>query len=284
MSAPDRLILTFACLDATGLVADVSGLIADCGGWIVASDNYADQDSGMFFMRQEILTDSLTVTREVFAERVESLANAHDMSWKLRSRSERYRIAVLVTRAEHCLYDLLGRSVSGDLEGDLTCVIANRPDLQQVTEAHGIPFYNFGDADGRVDFAELANPLHDHEIDTVVLARFMQIMPRSLCETYSGRMLNIHHSFLPSFKGARPYAQAHERGVKLVGATCHYVTPDLDEGPIIEQDVVRITHADDVPSLQRAGKDVEKAVLSRGLQAHLEDRVFLNGHRTVVLS
>ncbi len=280
----ERLILTLACPDQTGIVAAVSTLIAENGGWIVCSDNHSDSKTNTFYMREEIDTQSLSLSANEFRRKLESLASTFKMTWRLRSTAQRPRVAIFVTTAEHCLYDLLGRSRADELGGDIACVVANRESLRDVVESHGIDFLNFGDKDGRCDFTRAASELESRDVDVVVLARFMQVLPPWLCERYAGRMINIHHSFLPSFKGADPYRQALERGVKLVGATCHYVTEELDEGPIIEQDVTRITHAHSLGELRRAGKDIEKAVLARGLRWHLEDRVFLAGNRTVVLT
>lgn len=284
MPRDERLILTLSCPDKTGLVSAVTTLIAEAGGWITSSDNHSDLDTNMFFMREEMVADSLTVDRDLFRSQFNALAQQYGMKWQLRSTSERKRIAILVSHAEHCLYDLLGRTRANDLEGDITCVIGNHGDLGDVVRWHGIPFHNVGDETGRCDYDELATLLRGYNIDVIVLARFMQIMPPDLCDEYDGRIINIHHGFLPSFKGARPYDQAHRKGVKLIGATCHYVTKELDEGPIIEQDVLRVDHADAVHELRKAGKDVEKAVLARGLRWHLEDRVFVSGQRTIVFT
>lgn len=278
------LILNLTCPDQTGLVAAVTGFIAHHGGWILSSDNHSDTDLGLFFMREEIVADSLAIDLDTFRSQFSEIAARYDMSWSLNSSAQRKQIAIFATNAEHCLYDLFGRARAGELAGDIACVIANRDSLRDITEWHGIPFFNIGDADGRCDYEHAQRLLHDYHIDVIVLARFMQIFPEWLCREYAGRVINIHHSFLPSFKGARPYEQAHRRGVKLIGATCHYVTTELDEGPIIEQDVARVDHSDSVAELQRAGKDIEKAVLARGLRWHLEDRVFISGARTIVFT
>jgi formyltetrahydrofolate deformylase len=194
------------------------------------------------------------------------------------------RVALLVSKLDHCLIDLLYRWRAGELRCEIPCVIANHDDLRRDVEVHGIPFHHVPVTPETkpAAFAEIERLLQQHEVDTLVLARYMQILPPDTCARYPGRVINIHHSFLPSFVGAKPYHRAFERGVKLIGATSHYVTADLDEGPIIEQDVVRVEHGDTVDDLIRYGRDVERAVLARALRYHLEDRVMLNGHRTVV--
>jgi formyltetrahydrofolate deformylase len=206
------------------------------------------------------------------------------MHWRLSDSAEPRRVAILVSRLDHCLVDLLYRWRAGELPCTITSVISNHEDLRGDVEFHRIPFHFIPVTPDTkpAAFESVQRILDEEAVDTLVLARYMQILPPALCERYPGRIINIHHSFLPSFVGARPYHRAFERGVKLIGATSHYVTADLDEGPIIEQDVVRIEHDDTVDDLVRYGRDVEKAVLARALRYHLEDRVLLNGHRTVV--
>ena len=193
---------------------------------------------------------------------------------------------LLVSKETHCLHDLLGRVAAGELPVRLDAVIGNHDALEGIVRAHGVPFHHVpfpAGPDGKAAaFAEVRELVDKHEPDAVVLARFMQILPPALCERWAGRALNIHHSFLPSFVGARPYHQAHARGVKLIGATCHYVTADLDAGPIIEQDVIRVDHGDTVADMVRRGRDIERLVLARGLRWHLEDRVLVHGNKTVV--
>jgi formyltetrahydrofolate deformylase len=276
--------LTIDCPDRVGIVAEVSAFIAGCGGWILEASHHADRDSGRFFMRNAILASSLAGGADRFAKEFAPIAQRFDMNWRLSDSSRPRRIAILVSKLEHCLIDLLYRWRAGELRCDIACVIANHNDLRGDVEVHGIAFHHVPVApDAKaVAFAELDRLLVSHAVDTVVLARYMQILPPDLCRRYPGRIINIHHSFLPSFVGAKPYHRAFERGVKLIGATSHYVTEDLDEGPIIEQDVVRVEHDDTVDDLVRYGRDVEKSVLARALRYHLEDRVLLNGHRTVV--
>lgn len=283
-SHQEHFVLALSCTDGIGIVAAVSGFISELGGSIVESGNHSDRETGLFFMREEMFLPSGIVTLDEVRSRFSQVAERHQMQWSITPAAARKRIALLVSKDEHCLYDLLSRQRSGELGGDIVCVVSNHASLGHVVRWHDIPFHHVAveGKDKSAGFNRTEQVLTQYEADVVVLARYMQILPPELCAKYAGRMINIHHSVLPSFKGARPYHQAHERGVKLIGATCHYVTSDLDEGPIIEQDVIRIDHSDTVADLRRAGKDIEKAVLARGLRWHLEDRVFLNGKRTVV--
>jgi len=283
MSSLHRYILTISCPDRTGIIAAVSGFIAQHGGFIVEASYHTEQEAQLFFMRQEIRADSLPFDAGEFRRRFASLAQEFGMSWQLYDSAIRKRLVVLVSKQDHCLDDLLYRWRSGELKVDIPCVISNHEDLRSFVEWHGIPFIH---ADMQTDqsaaFEKISSLFDQHHGDCMVLARFMQILPPSLCRRYPGRIINIHHSFLPSFVGAKPYHQAHQRGVKLIGATCHYVTDELDAGPIIEQDTVRIDHGDTVEDLVRYGRDIEKTVLSRGLRYHVEDRVLVCGSKTIV--
>ncbi len=290
MSEPQRYVLTFGCPDRTGIIARISGFLADHGGMIVEAAYHTDPDSGWFFTRQVVRADSLPFDAEGLRERFSAVANelSAESSWQVRDTGERPRAVVLVSKAGHCLYDLLGRVASGELDVDIAAVIGNHDSLADITRAHGIPFHHVpfpaGDPDGKAAaFAKVRELVDAHDPHAIVLARFMQVLPAELCAAWTGRALNIHHSFLPSFIGAKPYHQAHTRGVKLVGATCHYVTADLDAGPIIEQDVIRVDHGDSVQDLVRKGRDIEKVTLARGLRWHLEGRVLVHGNRTMVL-
>jgi formyltetrahydrofolate deformylase len=281
-------ILTLGCPDRTGIVARIAGFLSQAGGWITEAAYHADPDTEWFFTRQVVRADSLSFGPEELRERFGALAAelGADDGWRVIDTRRPPRVVILVSKEGHCLYDLLGRIAAGELDVDLRAVIANHPDLGPITEAHGIPFHHLpfpSDAEGKAKaFAQLADLVDAEAPDAVVLARFMQIIPPDLCEAWAGRALNIHHSFLPSFIGARPYHQAHLRGVKLVGATCHYITADLDAGPIVEQDVIRVDHSDTIADKVRKGRDIEKVVLARGLRWHLEDRVLVHGNRTVV--
>ena len=284
MSRPRHYTLTFSCPDRVGIVARVTGFFAEHGGWILSSSQHADADSVRYFMRVEVKAESLPFDHAELKHRFSAVAAEFGMDWRISDSAVRRRVLLLVSTQEHCLYDLLARWTSGELDVDIAAVVSNHEVFRGLVEWHGIAFHHIPVAkDNKPEaFAKLEALFEASGADTMVLARYMQILPPSLCRKYPGQIINIHHSFLPSFAGAKPYHQAWERGVKLIGATCHYVTEDLDEGPIIEQDVMRIDHSDAIEDLVRCGKDVEKAVLARGLRNHLEDRILVNGRRTVV--
>ncbi|HEX3947273.1 MAG TPA: formyltetrahydrofolate deformylase [Acidimicrobiales bacterium] len=286
MRSVRRFILTVTCPDRVGIVAAVSGFIAGHGGWVLEAAQHGDLSTGRFFLRIETIADSLPFGPEELGERFAPVAGELEMDWTLTDTDVRKRVVLLVSREPHCLADLLHRWRSGDLDCDIAGVISNHEVLRPEVEWYGIPFHHVPVAAGTepAAFAEVARLFDRAGGDVMVLARYMQILPADLCARYPGRILNIHHSFLPSFAGARPYHQAFERGVKLIGATCHYVTADLDAGPIIEQDTRRIDHGDSPEELVRIGRDIERTVLARGLRWHLEDRVLVNGSRTVVFA
>ncbi len=277
-----RYTLTLSCPDRVGIVAAVSAFVAEHGGWIVEASYHTDQETQRFFMRQELRADSLPFDAAGLRARFSAIGERYQMDWQVSDSAVRKRIVMLVSKQDHCLNDLLHRWRSGELPVDIPCVISNHEDLRSFVEWHGIPFIHLDMADKAAAFEKIAGQFEEHRGDCMVLARFMQILPPELCRRYRGRILNIHHSFLPSFVGARPYHQAYQRGVKLIGATCHYVTEDLDMGPIIEQDIVRVDHGDTVDDLVRYGRDIEKTVLARGLRYHVEDRVLLCGNKTIV--
>ncbi len=277
-----RYTLTIACPDRAGIIAAVTGFIAQHGGFIVEASYHTDQESQQFFMRQEIRADSLPFPASEFANHFSPLAQAFGMRWKLADSALKKRLVLLVSKQDHCLNDLLHRWRSGELQVDIPCVISNHEDLRGFVEWHGIPYHYVPMQDKAAGFARIAELFEAAHGDSMVLARYMQILPPELCTRYAGRILNIHHSFLPSFIGAKPYHQAYQRGVKLIGATCHYVSDELDAGPIIEQDTLRIDHGDTVDDLVRYGRDIEKAVLARGLRYHVEDRVLVCGNKTIV--
>ena len=282
-----HLTLTISCPDRSGIIAAVSGFIAQHGGFIVEASYHTEQEAQRFFMRQEILADSLPFDADEFRSRFAALAQEFGMSWQLSDSAIRKRLVVLVSKQDHCLNDLLHRWRSSELLVDIPCVISNHEDLRSFVEWHGIPFIHVDMPENEATakaaaFDRIAALFEQHRGDCMVLARFMQILPSSLCQRYPGRIINIHHSFLPSFVGAKPYHQAYQRGVKLIGATCHYVSEELDAGPIIEQDTVRIDHGDTVEDLVRYGRDIEKTVLARGLRYHVEDRVLVCGSKTIV--
>ena len=283
-----RYVLTLGCPDTTGIVARIATFLAEVGGSIVEAAYHADQDSGWFFTRQAVRASSIPFgideLREKFAVVAEEIGP--ETEWTLSDTGETKRVVLLVSKEAHCLHDILGRVAAGELKAEICAVVGNHPELETVARRHGIDYHYVSfpkdPAERGPAFEQVRKLVDVHDPHAVVLARFMQVLPAALCEHWLGRAINIHHSFLPSFMGARPYHQAHQRGVKLIGATCHYATSDLDDGPIIEQDVIRVSHKDTPRDMQREGRDAEKQVLARGLRWHLEDRVQVYGNRTVV--
>ena len=278
-----NLRLLISCPDRKGLIAALSSFIAMHDGNILSADQYVS-DSGTFFMRLEIEGEGFGLARDEFAGAFAPLARRHDMDWRLSNTDTPKRMAILVSRYDHCLIDLLWRWDSGELEAEIPLVVSNHPDLASRAEIYGIPFHHLpltketkAEQEGKV-----LNLLREHKVDLVVLARYMQILTPTFVGAYPGRIINIHHSFLPAFAGADPYRRAHERGVKTIGATAHYVTEELDAGPIIHQDVVHVTHRDTIEDLVRVGREVERRVLARAVRWHLEDRILVDGNRTVV--
>lgn len=277
-----RLLLS--CPDQRGLVARVADFVWRHGGDVTDAEQHNDEQVGVFFQRVEFRVDGIEWGREELAARFAPLATECRMAWRLRYSDEPRRVAVLVSRQGHCLYDLLARWRAGELPCEIVAVISNWGDHAEAADHFGVPFHEVRvAADTRpAAEADLMALLERYRVETVVMARYMQILSPTVIDPYAGRIINIHHSFLPAFAGGRPYAQAHERGVKLVGATAHYATADLDEGPIIEQDVVRVTHRDSVEDLARKGRDLETVVLARAVRAHVTDRVLVYGGKTVV--
>ena len=274
-------VLSLSCPDRPGIVHAVAGLLAEHGGNITESQQFGDALSGLFFMRVQV--DSAASTEDLEAA-LTRLAERFSMTWNLDVDGRRMRTLVLVSTAAHCLHDLLFRQQSENLPIDIVGVVGNHPDLAGLAEFYGVPFHHIPvtaatKADAEAALLALVAEL---DVELVVLARYMQILSDDLCRALAGRAINIHHSFLPSFKGARPYAQARDRGVKLIGATAHYVTGDLDEGPIIEQDVERVDHSRTAEDLVALGQDVERRALARAVRWHAEHRVLLDGHRTIV--
>lgn len=280
--------LTASCPDRVGIVAAVSGFFAQHGGWILETTLHSEppNEDGVaaYFMRLEIKADSLPFDLDVLRAAFQPVADEFDMTWKISDSAQRKRVVILVSKQEHCLYDLLARWQSKELDVEIPCVISNHETLRGFVEWHGIPFHYVPvtPENKSTAYARIGELFAEAQGDVMVLARYMQILSPELCAALPGRIINIHHSFLPSFVGAKPYHQAWERGVKLIGATCHYVTSDLDQGPIIEQDVIRIDHSDSVEDMVRYGKDIEKTVLARGLRNHLEGRVLIHGNKTIV--
>ena len=277
-----RYTLTISCPDRVGIIAAVTGFVARHNGWIVEASYHTDLEAQRFFMRQEIRADSLSLDLAEFHTQFESLATEFNLAWHISDSAKRKRVVILVSKQDHCLDDLLHRWRSGELPVDIPCVISNHDDLRSFVEWHDIPFHHVDMTDKAAAFENIEHLFEQHQGDVMVLARFMQILPPELCSRHAGQVINIHHSFLPSFAGAKPYHQAYQRGVKLIGATCHYVTAELDAGPIIEQDTVRIDHGDSVDDMVRYGRDIEKTVLARGLRYHVEDRVLICDNKTIV--
>ena len=279
-----RYVITLSCPDTTGIVAEISGFLARAGGWIVEAGYHSDPDTGWFFTRQVVRAQSLPFDVDELRAQFGEVAARLGGRWSFSDSGVAKRAVLLVSKEAHCLHDLLGRVATGELPARLDAVIGNHEGLGDIVRAHGVPFHyvDFPSGAKAESFAQVGKLVDAVNPDAIVLARFMQILPPELCDAWAGRALNIHHSFLPSFVGARPYHQAHARGVKLIGATCHYVTPDLDAGPIVEQDVIRVDHADTVADMVRRGRDIERLVLARGLRWHLEDRVLVHGNKTVV--
>lgn len=278
--------LSVSCPDRTGIVAKVSNFLTTYNGWITEASYHADPQTGWFFMRNEIKANSLPFDLPSFKTVFAPIADEFSMCWRVSDSGLKPRIVLMASRESHCIADILHRWHSGELNAEIVAVIANHDDLRRMVEWHDIPYHciRIDPQDKAAGFAEVEQLVERLNVDLIVLARYMQILPAALCEQYSGRIINIHHSFLPSFAGAKPYHQAYDRGVKLIGATCHYVTQDLDEGPIIDQDVIRISHSDTIEDMVRLGKDAEKTVLARGLRLHLEDRVIIHQNKTVVFA
>jgi formyltetrahydrofolate deformylase len=275
-------ILTLSCPDRRGIVHAVAGPIADCGCTILDSAQYSDPASDTFFMRVH-LADELG-GGGALREKLAPVAREFGFDWKLHDAAYRPRVLLMASKTGHCLNDLLFRYSSGLIHAQVVAVISNHEDFRALTEAHGIPYHWLPvDHSNRAEQEKaLLAFVEAQRIDLVVLARYMQVLSPGLCRALRGRAINIHHSFLPSFKGAHPYAQAHARGVKLIGATAHFVTDDLDEGPIIEQDVSRVGHAQGVKEFTAIGRDVECVVLARAVEWFVQHRILLNGDRTVV--
>ena len=278
--------LIFDCPDQVGIVTRVGTFLTEHGGWISEASHYSDEESNHFFSRIVVKASSLGFDRITFVEKFKPIAEALDMHWRVVDSHEPKRVIIMASKGSHCLSDLLDRWRSGDIACEIPCVISNHDDMRGLVEWYGIPYYHvpIEKNNKQKGFDETAVLIDQYKADSIVLARYMQIIPPALCEKYKHQLLNIHHSFLPSFIGGSPYHQASRRGVKLIGATCHYVTEQLDEGPIIEQDVVRVSHSNTVEDLVRLGKDVEKTVLARGVRAHIEDQVLVHGNKTVVFN
>ncbi len=280
-------ILTLSCEDARGIVASVAGFVASQEGFIHESTQYGDPSTGRFFMRVHFACGAATPAEEDWKRRFHAeVGERFGMDWALHDCARTPRLLVMVSKAGHCLNDLLHRHHSGTLGAEIAAVVSNHPDMERLVAWHNIPYFCLPASESKkaAQEARMLELVAQHNVQLVVLARYMQILSPELCRALEGRAINIHHSFLPGFKGARPYHQAHARGVKLIGATAHYVTEQLDEGPIIEQEVARVTHTHTPDDLAAIGRDIENRVLARAVKYHIERRVLLNGQKTVVFA
>ena len=277
-------VLLVSCPDRPGIVAAVASFVAGHGGNVIDLQQHTDHTDGAFFQRIELELDDVDLAREEIGPAFAPVAERFGMRWTLRFSDERPRMAILASREPHCLHDLLNRWRTGELAVEVPVVVSNHPDHAPIAEWFGVEHAHVPivDGDKATQEATVRDLLQARGVDLVVLARYMQVLSEGFCATWPERIINIHHSFLPAFQGARPYHQAHERGVKLVGVTAHYATAELDDGPIIDQDVIRVSHRDDVDDLRRKGRDLEVAVLARAVRAHVNHRVLVYGRRTVV--
>ena len=274
--------LGFSCPDKPGIVHSVSSFIVDIGGNITESRQFEDRENELFFMRVEFDVKT-SIELEEINQKFSKIAQSYSMNWRLANSDKRERVLIMVSKYEHCLNDLLFRHRSGSLLVDIPVIVSNHRDLEEMANWYGIPFVYISHENGKAAAEEqLRKVISDNKIDLIVLARYMQILSGDFCHDFAGKIINIHHSFLPSFKGAKPYHQAHQRGVKVIGATAHYVTRELDEGPIIEQEVARVDHSNTPDQLASVGRDVEAQALARAVAWHAQHRVFLSGQRTIV--
>ncbi len=281
-AAVPTYVLTLSCPDRLGLVHAVSGFLLERSGNIEEAAQFNDHHTGLFFMRVQFACSALS--HEQLKADMAAFAATYSMTWRLHATTQPMRTVIFVSKEGHCLNDLLFRWKSGLLPLDIRAIVSNHRDFYQLAASYNVPFHHLpvtAATKAQVEARQL-EIIQAEEAELVVLARYMQILSNDLCQQLAGRAINIHHSFLPSFKGAKPYYQAHDRGVKLIGATAHYVTADLDEGPIIEQDVARVDHSKTVDDLTAQGRDTESQVLARAVKWHSEHRVLLNGHRTVI--
>ncbi len=282
----DTAILLIHCPDQPGLVHAISGFIYEHGGNILDLEQHIDHQDDVFFMRVEWSLENFKLSKADIARRLETLAESRRMWWKLKFSGDLIRLALFVSKESHCLYDLLSRHESGELPVEIPLIVSNHDSLRSAAERFGISFHHFPitkENKSQLEESQLAL-LKKHRVNTVVLARYMQIISESFIAAFPNQILNIHHSFLPAFVGAKPYHQAYERGVKVIGATSHYVTADLDQGPIIHQDVMRVSHEDSVTDLVCLGRDLEKTVLSKALRWHVKHKLLVFNNKTVVFS
>ncbi|MCF7667460.1 MAG: formyltetrahydrofolate deformylase [Akkermansiaceae bacterium] len=283
MSRPG-LILKLSCPDQAGIVAKIANYVVSHRGNLVEFNQFTDPLSGKFFARLEIDTSDLDVEVQDFIDGFGTLGRSLHADWHFRRLPYRMRRAVLVTKTDHCLNEILWRTELGELPIEITSIIGNRPNCRPIAERSNIAFHEIDmDGDKRIaGFEKIRELIEKQDVELIVLARFMQILPDDFCRDFAGRIINIHHSFLPAFIGANPYKQAHERGVKLIGATCHYVTADLDAGPIIEQEVERVHHFHSPNDLVRLGRNCERIAIAKGIRYHVHDRTIIDGNRAIV--
>ncbi|MCH9770403.1 MAG: formyltetrahydrofolate deformylase [Gammaproteobacteria bacterium] len=275
--------LIISCPDTTGVVAAVSGFIAKHNGLIIEADHHTDADSRWFFMRYEIDANTLQLSVDEFNKAFAKTAQKFKMNYQLVDACQPKRVLILVSKASHCLEDILYRWQSKELNCQIVGVVSNHEDLRERSEWYQLPYHYLPIGKNKTaHFDAVSELINKTQADIIVLARYMQILPKDICEQQLGKIINIHHSFLPSFAGGKPYQQAYQRGVKLIGATSHYATAELDEGPIIEQDTLRISHRQNLTDYIRLGKDIERTVLAKALKAQLEDRIILHNNKTVV--
>jgi formyltetrahydrofolate deformylase len=277
-------LLKLSCPDRVGLLSSLSGWVARNGGNLLEVHQFTDLQTSWFFTRMAIETETLSMKLPAFRESFEPLARQLGADWTIRPAESRMKLVIMVSKEGHCLADLLWRWRSGELSFEIPCVISNHEEFRDMVEREGIEFRHIPvpRTDKQAAFAEIGALLRKIEPDLVVLARYMQIVPPDLCTEFYGKIMNIHHSFLPSFVGANPYQSAHERGVKLIGATCHYATAELDAGPIIDQEVIRVDHFHTPDDLARIGRDCERLALARSVRWHLADRVLVHGNKSIV--
>lgn len=281
----NAIVFLIQCADQKGLLAGITGFFAEQGYNILHCQQYTDVLDGQYFMRIKLEDDGDSDQKQLEAKFTD-YAKQHNLTWSVRYSSKPYRVALLVTKASHCPYDLLLRELEGELHCDIPLIIGNHNDLAGMAKQFDKPFYHLPITKETKpqQEAEIKALLAEYDIDLVVMARYMQILSEQFVEEFAGRVINIHHGFLPAFQGAKPYHQAYDRGVKIIGATSHYATADLDEGPIIEQDVERVKHDHSPEELVMIGKDIERIVLARAVKAHIEHRIIIAGRRTIVFS
>ena len=281
-----KITLLIHCPDTSGIIADVTSFFHKRKGNVVYVDQYVDLENKVFFMRLECEFDAEIYVEELKNKFGERIGTPYRMSWAIYSAESQQRMAIFVSKYDHCLYDILGRYKSGELNVTIPLIVSNHNDLKPIADGFDIPFYHIPVIKGRQAEAEATHLelLKEKEIDVIALARYMQIIPKKFIKAFPNHIINIHHSFLPAFAGAKPYHSAYKRGVKIIGATCHYVTEELDAGPIIEQDITRISHSHSIKDLILKGRDLEKIVLARGLKLHIDRKTLVYNNKTIIFT